>query len=93
MTLLSLKAFHDACENGCISIVKKFVEQSRYPIDAVSTEGWTGLIMACFNQNNEVAKFLIENGANVNATNQKGTTVFMYAKTPVQKKTEDTEDI
>lgn len=91
MTIISLRAFHDACEVGCFPVVKKFVEQARYPIDAVSEEGWTGLIMACFNQNNDVAKYLVENGANVNAANQNGTTVFMYAKTPVQKKPQETE--
>lgn len=29
-------------------------------------------------------------GANVNAVNKKGTTVFMYAKTPVQNRHKDT---
>ncbi|MDA7521079.1 ankyrin repeat domain-containing protein [Verrucomicrobia bacterium] len=91
MQLVSLKAFHHACESGHFGTVEKFVKQATHPIDAVSVEGWTGLIMACYNQNNEEAKFLVENGANVNATNQNGTTVFMYAKTPIQKFPKKTE--
>ena len=52
-------------------------------IDEPNEFGWTGLIVACFNQHHNIAAYLVELGANINATNHKGTTVFMYAKTPV----------
>ena len=91
METVSIEAFHHACEHGFFDIVKKFVDQANHPLDVVSKGGWTGLIMACYNQNIKEAKFLVENGANVNATNQNGTTVFMYAKTPIQKSPKNTE--
>jgi methionyl-tRNA formyltransferase len=91
MKLVLPKEFFDGCENGSIAIVEKFIKQALYPIDAVSSEGWTGLIKACYNQHGEVVKLLVENGANVNATNENGTTVFMYAKTALQQLPKKTE--
>jgi len=45
--------------------------------------------MACYNEHLEVVKFLVNAGSNINATNTNGTTVFMYAKTPVQAHQKD----
>jgi len=78
--------FFSACVNGDLDIVTQFLYEGQYPIDIRNKNNWTGLIMACFNEREKIAKLLIANGANVNATNNKGTTVFMYAKTPVQRK-------
>lgn len=39
----------------------------------------------------EVASLLVDCGADVNATTLKGTTVFMYAKTAVQHRPEQTQ--
>ena len=75
--------FFNACKSGNLPDVKRICETKRLHIDVVSPEGWTGLIMSCFNQHVDVINYLIENKANVNATNKKGTSVFMYAKTPV----------
>ena len=88
---ITVEAFHRACEVGAFEVVKRFVDQGVYPLDVISKGGWTGLIIACFNQNHREAKFLVENGANVNATNKNGTTVFMYAKTPIQSVPNNTE--
>lgn len=82
--------FFNACLKGDYAIVQTYIDEGRYDLDLKSKEGWTGLVMACFNENIEVAKLLIRSGADINATNHKGTTVFMYAKTPIQKKPEET---
>jgi len=84
------KQFFEACVEGNETIVKAFIAEGNYPIDTRSPEGWTGLVMACFNENKAIAKFLIANGADINGTNAKGTTIFMYAKTPIQKKQHET---
>lgn len=47
---------------------------------ARSTEGWTPLIVASYHGHLELARALIERGADVNAVNRKGTSVLMYAK-------------
>ena len=59
-----------------------------YPdlVKAKTQQGCSVLILACVNENINIAKQLIKNGADINATNPKGTTVFMYAKTPVIRK-------
>jgi ankyrin repeat protein len=82
--------FFQACVNGDLTVVAQFVTEQQHSINIQNENGWTGLIMACFNENIELAKYLIENGADINATNHKGTTVFMYAKTPIQAKQHDT---
>ena len=47
-------------------------------------KGWTLLIIAAFSHSYAIAERLIELGADVNACNDKGTTVLMYAKTKVK---------
>ncbi len=74
--------FFDACEKGNIEEVTSLIPLISN-IDIQTKEGWTGLVKAVFNAHFELAKLLVAHGANVNATNHKGTTVFMYAKTPV----------
>lgn len=46
-------------------------------------KGWTMLIVAAFNHSYKIVDSLIRLGADINATNSKGTTVLMYAKTKV----------
>lgn len=48
-------------------------------------QGWTPLIVACFNHHEEVAKLLLDRGADVNESGFKGTTPLMYAKTRLLK--------
>ncbi len=76
----TFEEFLEACKQGNLEIVMScpstfFLEKN--------DRGWTGLVVACHAEQYEVAKYLIHQGADVNAMNQKGTTVFMYAKSPV----------
>jgi len=86
--------YFTACANGDLDTVKKIIETgSLNNIDIKSPEGWTGLIISCFNKRYEIVNFLIANKANINATNTKGTSVLMYAKTPVQQNQDDTKTL
>ncbi|MDP5048338.1 MAG: ankyrin repeat domain-containing protein [Saprospiraceae bacterium] len=85
------ETYFTACSNGNLEVVKFFLETGKLDIDERSPEGWTGLIISCFNQQFEIAKFLIDNKADINATNLKGTSVFMYAKTPILKNQNNTK--
>jgi len=80
--------FLNACATGQIESVRKLLPHLP-DIEVRHARGWTGLIRACHGNHAEIAKLLVANGANVNATNNNGTTVFMYAKTPVLE-TKDT---
>ena len=42
--------------------------------------GWSAIIVAAYHGRLDLIKFLLENGANINDRNIKGTTVLMYAK-------------
>lgn len=70
------------CEKGSISdylIIDPYLNQ----INLQVKNDWTPLILAVFNQNIYLARYLINNGADVNYQTKKGTTVLMYAKTPL----------
>lgn len=82
---LKLQDFFNACIQGDSDVLRFFLDRKDFDIDTKTKEGWTGLIMACYNNNNKIVKLLVQHGADVNATNSKGTTVFMYAKTPILK--------
>jgi len=71
------------CSHGNLEKVRQIVKNETFNIEVKNNNGWTGLVIACFNSHIELAVFLISKGANVNAVNGKGTNVFMYAKTPV----------
>ncbi len=78
--------FLKACEIGDLTKVKTKLKEDSNLINCVTKQGWTGLVLAVYNENVKIAKYLISNGADVNASNFKGTTVFMYAKTPILEK-------
>ncbi len=43
----------------------------------------SGFALAVRNEHFEIAQILFEKGADIHAKNKNGTTIFMYAKTPV----------
>jgi methionyl-tRNA formyltransferase len=45
-----------------------------------NARGWTLLIVAAYHYNIDAVKWLLNHGSEINETNYKGTTVFMYAK-------------
>lgn len=77
-------SFFEACEKGLIDDVLTFIPKIEN-IDIKNDWSRTGLAIAVRNEHFEVAKLLFENGADINAKNCNGTTIFMYAKTPVFK--------
>lgn len=77
------KGFLDACIANNLNEVSAFVDEYPEIIHQKNQKGWTGLIVSCFHNHLSIAQFLIEKGAEVNETNLKGTSVLMYAKTPV----------
>ena len=76
--------FFEACQNGSVEEVLSLLTMIDH-IDIKNEWSRTGLAIAVRNDHFEVAKILFENGADVNAINRNGTTIFMYAKTPVFK--------
>ena len=59
----------------------KHVENLRdYVHEHEASHGWTLLMVAAYNAQYEIAKYLLSLGSDINAKNYKGTTVIMYAK-------------
>lgn len=67
-------------ETNDLELLKKVVEEVE-DINLLNEQGWNAIILAAYNHNLEALKFLLLHGADINSTNPKGTTVFMYAKT------------
>jgi len=59
--------------NGSVEAMKVLYNKNPKVINEVSEEGYTLLILAVYNNNVEVAKFLIEKGADVNGNSKMGT--------------------
>lgn len=75
----------EACRNNNLKDLKELYCEERFDLEMKSNEGWTALIIAVYNGSLECVKFLIENGADINAQNYNGTTVLMYAKSEAIK--------
>lgn len=70
---------HDAAASGDLQKVKALLEANPSLLESKADYGETPLISACSGSQVAVADFLIDNGANVNATNIYGVPVLNYA--------------
>lgn len=57
---------YEAAAIGELAIVKDLVENKNVMVNSFSTDGFTPLGLSCFFKNIDIAKYLIENGADVN---------------------------
>ncbi|WP_313893785.1 ankyrin repeat domain-containing protein [Psychrobacillus sp.] len=68
-----------SCEMDDINKVRQFIEFN-YNLNDQNEKGWTPLIVASYHGNYNIVNLLLENGADPNLSNFKGTTPLMYAK-------------
>lgn len=66
--------------DGDLEKLKSIAELELYINEHDNKHGWTLLMVAAYNNHFEVANYLISLGSDVNAKNNNGTTVIMYAK-------------
>ncbi len=93
----------DAARSGTVETVKNILAKDKSLINAVSPQGYkdkslinavspqgyTPLLLATYRGNNEVASYLIDNGANINLTTGFGTIVMaaiVKKNTPILEK-------
>ena len=74
--------FWNACEDGDVTEVQNLIQKID-DINKPNPKGWNAIILASFNHHVKIVELLLQNGANINSTNNNGTTVLMYAKTKV----------
>lgn len=68
-----------ACSCGDLNCVQGINHIQRY-LEEKDIHGWTPLIVAVYNNQKEVVKYLINQGADIRAVNNHGTNLLMYAK-------------
>lgn len=73
-----------AAKNDDISYIKE-VSKYAYNLDEKNNKGWTPLIVASYNESYNVFDYLLNCNCNVNAVNNNGTSVLMYALTTASK--------
>jgi len=71
--------FWQASMTGDLISIKKIIDLIP-DINLRNKNGWNAIILATYNHHVDVVMYLLSKGANVNATNYKGTSVLMYAK-------------
>ena len=67
------------CEKGIYKGVEEICQVKEH-INTCNRVGWTPLIVATYNNQYEIAEYLIDKGANVFISNYHGTNLLMYAK-------------
>lgn len=67
-------------KEGDLESLKQVENLRDYVREHEATHGWTLLMVAAYNAQYDVAKYLLSLGSDINARNYKGTTVIMYAK-------------
>ena len=75
----------DACRNGDIALVTHLVIDMHVDINKADDVGWTPLVLACFFDHEDVAKFLIMHGVDVNKTHPNISSALSYACHNVRK--------
>ena len=83
LTHQSQAAFFQYCELGNFDAASEKILFDPSLVFLTNEKGWSALIVACFNQQFEIAKLLLQNGANPNHSSANGTTPLMYAKTKI----------
>lgn len=79
-----------ACSNGNVAVVEYLLDHDFYEIDEASQDDKTALMIAVQSERAEVVKYLIDNGANVQAVDVNGNTAYDYA---IEKQNEEIIDL
>lgn len=62
--------------NGSVTELKQILKQDPLAINKTNLSGYTPLILACYNGNDQVAKYLVENDADIDLNNGYGTALM-----------------
>jgi len=73
-----------ACANGLNELVNRLLQIPKI-VNVQDENGWTPLVVAIYNNQKNIVKTLLINGADLNIFNFKGTTPLMYAKSSYVK--------
>jgi uncharacterized protein len=63
----------DIGRKGTVKQAKEILKNNIKAFNVINDEGYSPLVLACYRGNNEVAKFLIQNGSDINGNSKMGT--------------------
>ncbi len=66
----------EVARKGSVSQVKEILEANPKAFNVVNENGFSPLILACYRGNNEVAKFIITQGADINTKSDMGSALM-----------------
>lgn len=66
----------DIARKGTLHELKELLQSYPLAIDMPNDAGYNALTLACYNSNNEVAKYIVEQTKNINANNGYGTALM-----------------
>ena len=56
----------DIARKGTLAQIKEIYKKNPKAVNSINKDGFSPLTLACYRENNEVAKFLIDKGSNIN---------------------------
>jgi ankyrin repeat protein len=74
-TLLA-QDIHELARSGTVAEVEQFLIKEPDALNKLSDRGITPFILACYRGNNEVAKYLMNKGADVNVCTSEGSAIY-----------------
>ena len=63
----------EIARTGTVTQAKEVVKENPKAFNTVNSDGYTPLILACYRNNIDVAKFIIDNGGEINSNSAMGT--------------------
>jgi ankyrin repeat protein len=75
-SILFSQDIHELARSGTVAVVEQFLKKEPDAINRLSDRGITPFILACYRGNNEVAKYLMNNGADVNVCTSEGSAIY-----------------
>lgn len=79
----SIEDYKYACEKDDLKLLQFLILRNEDFKNLKDENGRNLLIISVFNHSYKIVEFLLNLGFDINSTNDKGTTVFMFAKTKV----------
>jgi ankyrin repeat protein len=70
------QSIHDLARTGSVLSMEQHLKKTPNDLNALSEQGITPFILACYRGNNAVAKLLMEKGADVGYCASEGTAMF-----------------
>lgn len=72
----------EACANNDLATIQQYLAYIP-DINQRNKKGWNAIIIAAYGRHLDLLKYLVKQGADINSTNYKGTSVLMYAKSAI----------